>query len=185
MQLSLKCLKVVRSDLPKWSRAAQTLCVVGLLALSLILMLGCKKNEKSLSDLSDLLVEANKRRAVVIEQIALNIREGAPKSQSVRNARVIKRVDQQEQIEKFASVLSKATAGRRFVNHPISIGNCVLRININGQPYFFYCELLESKDGKYCVFNVGGMNQININRMPEFESKTMVEWLRDNGIEMK
>jgi hypothetical protein len=181
MRLSIKCPSLAQSNSPKQSRA-DSHRLSTLLALSLIFILGCPKNEKNVSDL---LTAANKRHAVVIEQIGLNIREGVPNPEDVANAKVIKRVDQSEQIGRLASVLSKATPGRSFANHPISIGNCVLRIIIDGQPYLLYCEMLESKDGKYCVFSVGGANEIDINRMAQFESKLLVDWLRDNGIEVK
>jgi len=138
-----------------------------------------------LDDLVSMLSMGNKSHAAVIEQIDLNIRRGLPSAKDVVNAKVLKRIDQSDQIEKFNNVLANATPGRTFVNHPVALGNCALRIVISGQPRYLFSEILESNGAKYCEFSVGSPNVTNVNRMDSFKSKMMPDWFQENGIEVK
>jgi len=138
-----------------------------------------------LSGLTSMLSMASRSHTTVIEQIGLDLRQGLPNQKGLANAKVLKRVDRTEQIEKFNDVLANAVPGRSFVNHPVSLGNGVLRIIISGQSYFLFCEMLEAEGVKYCVFRVGAQNETNFNDMDEFESKMMPDWFQENGIEVK
>lgn len=138
-----------------------------------------------LNGLTSMLSMASRSHTTVIEQIGLDLRQGLPNQKGLANAKVLKRVDQSDQIEKFNNVLANAATGRSFANHPVSLGNCALRIIISGQPYFLFCEMLESEGAKYCVFRVGTPNETNFNEMDEFESKLMPDWFQENGVEVK
>jgi len=119
---------------------------------------------------------------ISIEQIDVDVRQGRPDPAFVISAKALKTVVEKETVSNFAQIISRADKERHHANHPISLGNVVLRAKVKDGFYIVYCELLELGEVQYCSLRVGGKNEANINKMKSFESKELIKWLSVNEI---
>lgn len=153
------------------------------LCLAILSVPGCSK--PTAKTLVDPLKTANGNRIVAIEQLDLTTRDGRPSPQAVQSANVIKRIQLQAQVEAFAKALSTVSEGAHFANHPVAIGDVVLRVEATDGTWFIFCRVMQTAAGKTCTLNIGQAGETNINRMKEYESDTLPAWFSENQIEPK
>jgi len=151
------------------------------MCLGILFGFGC--SQPTVGTLVESLKATNGKHIVAIEQLDLTTREGLPSPEAMRNAKVIKRVQQPAQLEAFAKALSVANEGRPFANHPADLGRVVLRIMTASQTWFVYCDVLKTAGTKTCAVNAGKEGETNINHMEAYESKALPAWLNENQIE--
>lgn len=153
------------------------------LCLAILSVSGCSK--PTANKLVDPLKTINGNRIVAIEQLDLTTRDGRPSAQAVQSAKVIKHVQLQMQVEAFAKALSAVSEGARFANHPVAIGDMVLRVETIDGTWFIFCRVMQTAAGKTCTLNIGQAGETNINRMKEYESDTLPAWFSEHQIEPK
>jgi len=130
---------------------------------------GCSKASEKIT-LVDYLKTMNGIQIAAIEQLDLTTRGGLLSSEALRTAKIIKRVQDQVHINTFVNAISTATEGHRFANHPVDIGEIVLRVETTNGSWFMFCHIMIADNTKTCSMNVGEDGETNINRMKVYES---------------
>lgn len=144
---------------------------------------GCSK--PTVKTLVDTVRSTNGLRLIAIDQLELTTRDGRPTPTAVRSAKAIKRLVSPRAIETFTNALATATSGREFRNHPLAIGDAVLRVEAETGTWFIYCRILQTSHGKTCVVEAGPKDETSINQMRSYESDMLPTWLETNQIEFK
>jgi hypothetical protein len=149
-------------------------------ALIVVLAASCTRDTGQVGEVIGVI---QSKRVTSIEQIDLETRQGLAGSKEAIEAKATVTITEQARIEEFAKSLRDDLSATHHYNHPVSLGDIVLRINAGTDKYFIFIGVHKVEGTNYCVLRIGQKNDANINHMPAWQSLEMIEWL--DGVKMK